>query len=145
MSDNAFPHRDTVAGGSTTVNQAFGSDVTRLVALAALAPSSHNTQPWHFRASDTAIDVFADRTRALPAKLFGHSARATTSASCAISSARSTFRTTRARPAMSLARSMRKVASIARCVSAWWVSPAATPHCRRRPQGRQACRAEARS
>lgn len=37
--------------------------------------------------------------------------------SCASSSARSTFRTMRARPAMSLARSMRKVASIAWCVS----------------------------
>src|SRR6188508_3170078 len=67
--------------------------------------------------------------------VLGHSDRATTSASCASSSARSTFRTTRARPAMSLARSMRKVASIA-----WFVSPAVTPHSRPRPQGRQASR-----
>src|SRR3954470_10744357 len=65
--------------------------------------------------------------------VLGHSDRATTSASCASSSARSTFRTMRARPAMSLARSMRKVASIARCGS-----PALTPHFRPRPQGRQA-------
>ena len=65
--------------------------------------------------------------------VLGHSDRATTSASCASSSARSTFRTMRARPAMSLARSMRKVASIA-----WCVSPAVTPHFRPRPQGRQA-------
>src|SRR5262245_27758428 len=56
--------------------------------------------------------------------VFGHSARATTSASCASSSARSTLRTMRARPAMSLARSMRKVASTALCVAAWSVSPA---------------------
>ena len=63
--------------------------------------------------------------------VLGHSDRATTSASCASSSARSTFRTMRARPAMSLARSMRKVASIAYgCVS-----PAVTPHFRPRPQG----------
>ena len=53
-------------GGSKTVSQTFGSHVTRLVGLAVLAPSSHNTQPWRFRTSDTAIDVFADRTRALP-------------------------------------------------------------------------------
>src|SRR4051812_595521 len=65
--------------------------------------------------------------------ILGHSDRATTSASCASSSARSTFRTKRARPAMSLARSMRKVASMA-----WWVSPAVTRHFRPRPLGRQA-------
>ncbi len=49
-----------------TVSQTFGSNVTTLVGLAGLAPSSHNTQPWRFRTSDTAIDVLADRTRALP-------------------------------------------------------------------------------
>ncbi len=37
-----------------------------LIRLAALAPSSHNTQPWFFRVSDRTIDVWADRTRALP-------------------------------------------------------------------------------
>ena len=45
--------------------------------------------------------------------VFGHSASAVTSASCASSSARPTSRTIRARPAMSLARSIRKTASIA--------------------------------
>ncbi len=33
---------------------------------AVLAPSSHNTQPWRFRVSESAIDLLADRTRALP-------------------------------------------------------------------------------
>jgi len=37
-----------------------------LVGRASLAPSSHDTQPWWFRASDAALDLFADRTRAVP-------------------------------------------------------------------------------
>ncbi|MEM7708101.1 MAG: nitroreductase [Pseudomonadota bacterium] len=37
-----------------------------LVGYAILAPSGHNTQPWLFRVSETQIDVYADRTRALP-------------------------------------------------------------------------------
>jgi nitroreductase len=37
-----------------------------LVRQAVLAPSSHNTQPWRFRIAGDAIDLFADRTRALP-------------------------------------------------------------------------------
>jgi hypothetical protein len=49
-----------------TVRRTFASRVTALVGAAVLAPSSHNTQPWRFRVSDSAIDVFADRTRALP-------------------------------------------------------------------------------
>ncbi|MCA1958040.1 MAG: hypothetical protein LDL14_05870 [Nitrospira sp.] len=37
-----------------------------LIQKAALAPSSHNTQPWIFRVSNTIIGLLADRTRALP-------------------------------------------------------------------------------
>src|SRR5215216_2465522 len=51
----------------------------------------------------------------------GHRSSAATSASCASSSARPTSRTIRARPAMSLADSIRQTASIAR-----WVSVAIT-------------------
>ena len=51
----------------------------------------------------------------------GHSDRAITRASCASSSARPTSRTIRARPAISLARSIRNTVSITR-----WVSVAAT-------------------
>lgn len=44
----------------------FGKLTQTLIQHAVLAPSSHNTQPWRFRASDSAIDLLADRTRALP-------------------------------------------------------------------------------
>ena len=37
-----------------------------LIGRAVLAPSSHNTQPWLFRISTSVVDVYADRTRALP-------------------------------------------------------------------------------
>jgi hypothetical protein len=37
-----------------------------LIAAATKAPSIHNTQPWHFVAHGTVIDVRADRSRALP-------------------------------------------------------------------------------
>jgi hypothetical protein len=37
-----------------------------LIRKAVRAPSSHNTQPWLFRVSESTIDLYADRTRALP-------------------------------------------------------------------------------
>lgn len=37
------------------------------VALANLAPSVHNSQPWRWRIGDASIHLFADATRALPA------------------------------------------------------------------------------
>lgn len=37
-----------------------------LVQAASLAPSSHNTQPWRFRLTDSMVHLYADRTRALP-------------------------------------------------------------------------------
>jgi hypothetical protein len=37
-----------------------------LLQSAIQAPSSHNTQPWFFRLYDDAVDLYADRTRALP-------------------------------------------------------------------------------
>lgn len=37
-----------------------------LIGKAVLAPSSHNTQPWIFQISQSVIDLYADRTRALP-------------------------------------------------------------------------------
>lgn len=40
--------------------------IRALLEAAIRAPSSHNTQPWFFHAGDEAIDLFADRTRALP-------------------------------------------------------------------------------
>lgn len=38
-----------------------------LVAAAVLGANPHNTQPWRFALADEAVDVIADRTRALPA------------------------------------------------------------------------------
>lgn len=37
-----------------------------LLGYAILAPSGHNTQPWHFRLKGTGVEVRADRRRALP-------------------------------------------------------------------------------
>jgi hypothetical protein len=37
-----------------------------LLGYAVLAPSGHNTQPWLFRMRDQAVELYADRTRALP-------------------------------------------------------------------------------
>jgi hypothetical protein len=48
---------------------AEGSDdwkLAWLVRWAVLAPSGHNTQPWVFRIEDGTLDLYADRTRALP-------------------------------------------------------------------------------
>ena len=40
--------------------------LTRIVSDAVRAPSSHNTQPWLFRTDGDVIELWADRTRALP-------------------------------------------------------------------------------
>jgi nitroreductase len=37
-----------------------------LLGYAILAPSGHNTQPWLFRIIDDRVELYADRTRALP-------------------------------------------------------------------------------
>lgn len=37
-----------------------------LLRYAIKAPSSHNSQPWRFRLGDDAVELFADRSRALP-------------------------------------------------------------------------------
>lgn len=37
-----------------------------LLNYAVLAPSGHNTQPWHFRVKNNAVELYADRTRGLP-------------------------------------------------------------------------------
>lgn len=45
---------------------AWPDRASALIRRAVLAPSSHNTQPWRFRISAQAIDLYADRSRALP-------------------------------------------------------------------------------
>ena len=44
----------------------LADQAVELIQRAVLAPSSHDTQPWRFRIGEQAIDLFADRTRALP-------------------------------------------------------------------------------
>jgi hypothetical protein len=44
----------------------WSDDVVGLVGKAALAPSSHNSQPWFFLLSEPYVDLLADRSRALP-------------------------------------------------------------------------------
>jgi hypothetical protein len=41
-------------------------DISRAIEAAIQAPSGHNTQPWAFRVGDDAVELLADRTRALP-------------------------------------------------------------------------------
>ena len=43
-----------------------GDPLHALIASAAQAPSSHNTQPWLFRSGQAGVSVHADRTRRLP-------------------------------------------------------------------------------
>jgi hypothetical protein len=47
---------------SALLTQAFAKE---MINLATLAPSSHNTQPWRFVASESTIDIWADRERVL--------------------------------------------------------------------------------
>ncbi|MEU7526946.1 nitroreductase [Saccharothrix sp. NPDC042600] len=44
-----------------------GDQVGEVLAMAALAPSVHNTQPWRFRVRPDRIELHADPTRRLPA------------------------------------------------------------------------------
>lgn len=44
----------------------WNEEARSLIQRAVPAPSSHNTQPWLFRISPLTIDLYADRTRALP-------------------------------------------------------------------------------
>ncbi len=55
VEESAFPRQGTAA-----------DQLRFLVSYAVLAPSSHNTQPWLFRVAGGALELYADRTRALP-------------------------------------------------------------------------------
>jgi hypothetical protein len=44
----------------------LSEDMAALIGAAIRAPSSHNTQPWRFRVTGSAIDLFADPARRLP-------------------------------------------------------------------------------
>jgi Putative TM nitroreductase len=51
---------------SALINGSTQDALMELLQAAIRAPSSHNTQPWLFKLYDDAIDLYADRTRALP-------------------------------------------------------------------------------
>jgi hypothetical protein len=56
--------KSRIIGGTVLEQQ----QIDVLVAAAVAAPSMHNTQPWRFEINGGAIDVFIDRSRALPAE-----------------------------------------------------------------------------
>jgi hypothetical protein len=60
MSAWTIDERDFPIGGPPEAQLRF------LVRYAVLAPSGHNTQPWLFKVSGDRLELFADRTRALP-------------------------------------------------------------------------------
>jgi hypothetical protein len=45
--------------------ESFREQVVFMLRYAVLAPSSHNTQPWMFRVTDTGVEVFADYSQRL--------------------------------------------------------------------------------
>lgn len=53
--------------GQTAAKGALGHERVRgLIESAAGAPSSHNTQPWHFRIETDGVSIHADTERRLP-------------------------------------------------------------------------------
>lgn len=58
-------------------------DLGTLLAYAVLAPSSHNTQPWHFAVDGRRVRLYGDRTRALPVN-DPHDRELTISCGCAL-------------------------------------------------------------
>ena len=56
----AIAEADFPAGGEP------GEQLRFLLGYAVLAPSTHNSQPWRFRAHGERLELLADRTRALP-------------------------------------------------------------------------------
>lgn len=58
----ALPADERTAPGATLIPP---DQVTRMLALAARAPSVHNTQPWRFAVGQHAIELYADPARKL--------------------------------------------------------------------------------
>jgi hypothetical protein len=55
ISEAAFPRQGSAS-----------AQLRHLLHYAVVAPSGHNTQPWRFRVTGDGVELFADRTRALP-------------------------------------------------------------------------------
>lgn len=48
------------------VNGSYEDKIKFIIGYAILAPSGHNTQPWLFKITKDGVNLYADRTRALP-------------------------------------------------------------------------------
>jgi hypothetical protein len=55
-----------VAENDFPINSTTSEQLKFLLNYAILAPSSHNTQPWRFKIVDDTIELYTDKTRALP-------------------------------------------------------------------------------
>ena len=67
MQATATPDRSARASASPSTRPTPREILRDAVRGAVRAPSSHNTQPWLFRlVGDDALELYADRTRALP-------------------------------------------------------------------------------
>ncbi|WP_133791642.1 nitroreductase family protein [Kribbella sp. VKM Ac-2571] len=56
------------SGRLVEVQQLSPDQIDVLLGAAVAAPSTHNTQPWRFEVQGDTVDVFLDRSRALPAE-----------------------------------------------------------------------------
>lgn len=63
---NTITNPRDVTQSSFPKNGTFKEIALNLLNYAVLAPSSHNTQPWHFKINNDIISLFADTSRALP-------------------------------------------------------------------------------
>jgi hypothetical protein len=64
--DTAKPYRSDADRGSLPRGATREQTWEFLLRYAVRAPSSHNTQPWRFRLTNGCLDLYADRSRALP-------------------------------------------------------------------------------
>jgi nitroreductase len=55
-----------VDGRSFPVDASGADKLRAAVDYAVLVPSDHNTQPWRFKIVDETLELWADRSRALP-------------------------------------------------------------------------------
>jgi nitroreductase len=62
----AIPVRPSLSSAGFPYNGPASQQLEFLLKYAVLAPSGHNTQPWRFRISGSAVDIYGDFSRAMP-------------------------------------------------------------------------------
>jgi nitroreductase len=65
MSDNVGQRPDHPAAAAGLSRRLGPGVLEAIIATAGRAPSVHNTQPWRFRVTDSAIEIYADSSRQL--------------------------------------------------------------------------------